>query len=173
MLALSASHLSVCSTSPLTTSALTYRGLAISGLNTALSTPPKNQADADAILATCFILSSATMYLGESVEEFFTMMRGVTLIMRQNWIGKYGTSFLAMTHAAQDDIILPRVKEVPLLPRELVAEARESVEMMGGLEMAAGSVEERVFGMQKEMVSALSVSSLEGLSPPFTCLVRC
>jgi hypothetical protein len=104
------------------------------------------------------------MYLGESVEEFFTMMRGIVIIMNQNWRGKFGTSFVALTHGAQDEIILPRVEEVPLLPEELVAEARESVEMIGDLEMVVGSVEERIFGFQKEIVRVLSVSSLEGTS---------
>lgn len=94
------------------------------------------------------------------------MMRGIVLVMSQNWAGRYGTSFLAMTHGAQDEIILPRVKDAPLLPESLVAEARESVEMMGNLEVEAGSVEEKIFEIQRDMVRMLSVSSLDGSYPP-------
>jgi Fungal specific transcription factor domain len=163
MLALSAINLTVTSTSSLYSTALNYRGLAISGLNAALSTTPKCKADADAIVATCWILAAATVYLGESVEEFFTMMRGIGLVLRRGWGGKYGTSFVKLEGDGQEEVIMSRLKDVRLLPAHLVAEARESIEMMGGLEMK--SVEEEVFKLYAELVRLLSVSSLEGWFP--------
>lgn len=169
MLSLAASNLAVTSTSPLLSTALSYRGLAISGLNTALSTPPKNKADADAILATCWILACVTMYLGESVEEFFTMVRGISVVLNQDWGSKYGTSFLKLEGGGQEDVIKSRVIDVPLLPENLVAEAWESIDMMKRLDMQG--VEEDVFRLQAEVVRLLSISSLEGLSPPLTTTI--
>jgi hypothetical protein len=160
MLSLSAANLTVTSTSPLYSSALSYRGLAISGLNTALSTPPTCKAHADAILATCWILAAVTMYLGESVEEFFTMMRGINLVLRQGWASRYGTSFLKLEVGSQTEVTVSRFRDVPLVPGHLVAEAREAIEMMRALEMKG--VEEEVFKLQAEIVRLLSVSSLEG-----------
>ncbi|KAE9363276.1 hypothetical protein N431DRAFT_550919 [Stipitochalara longipes BDJ] len=159
MLSLSASHLTVTSTSPLYSSALTYRGLAISGLNIALSTPPKSKADADAILATCWILTAVTMYMGESVEEFFSMMRGISLVLSQNWGSKYGTSFLNLTGGDQEVVITSRLKDFPLLPAHLVAEAKESVARLSGLTMQG--MEREMCKLQAEIIRLLSVSSLE------------
>ena len=120
MLSLSASHLTVTSNSPLKSSALAYRGLSIAGLNTALSSTPKCKAEADTILATCLILTAVTMYMGESVEEFFTMMRGISLILSQDWVSKYGTSFLNLNAGGQELVIRSRLKDFRLptwLPR--------------------------------------------------------
>jgi hypothetical protein len=169
MLSLSAAHLTATSPSQLKTSALAYRGLAISGLNSAHSKPPTCKEDADAILATCWILSAVTMYMGESVEEFFIMIRGIALILQQKWAEKYGTSFNKLSLEGQTGIILPRLEKVPLLPEHLVVEARESVELLMELEMDMGDVERRIYGIQKNMVRLPSVSSCQG-SPP--CLQR-
>jgi hypothetical protein len=166
MLSLAAIHLTVTSPSPLNSEALIYRGHAIKGLNTALSTPPKCKADSDAMLATCYILCGVTMYMGDSVEELFTMTRGIKLILRQDWRLIYGTSFENLSMDGQDGIIMPRLQKLPLLPEYLVAEARESIMLLRGLDMETGSVEEKVYSIQAEMVRLLSVSSLEGQAPP-------
>jgi hypothetical protein len=166
MLSLSAAHLTATSPTPLTTTALAYRGLAISGVNSALSKPPTCKEDADAILATCWILTGVTMYMGESVEEFFIMMRGIALILQQKWVEKYGTSFIKLSLEGQTGIILPRLEEVPLLPEHLVVEARESVELMRELELDMGDVERKIYGIQKNMVRLLSVSSCQGARAP-------
>lgn len=164
MLALSASHLMLTSTSPLAPVALSYRILAIKGLNTALSTPPTCKEDGDAILATCWALSFQATYLGESVEEFLTMLRGCNLIVSQNWREKFGTCWKRLSDEGQDEIILPILEKVPLIRGELVEEAWESIERARGLEMEG--VEEEVFRLLSEMVRLLSVSSLEGKSLP-------
>lgn len=166
MLALSASHLMLTSTSPLASEALTYRIQAIKGLNTALSTPPTCKEDGDAILATCWALSFQATYLGESVEEFLTMMRGCSLVVSQNWREKFGTCWKRLSDESQDEIILPMVEKVPLLKRELVAEAWESIEEMRGLKMEV--VEEEAFRLLSEMVRLLSVSSLQGKFSPLS-----
>jgi hypothetical protein len=171
MLSLSASHLTVTSNSPLKSSALAYRGLSIAGLNTALSSTPKCKAEADAILATCLILTAVTMYMGESVEEFFTMMRGISLILSQDWVSKYGTSFLNLNAGGQELVIRSRLKDFRLLPKHLVAEARNSVERLRGI--ATRGVERELCELQAEMVRLLSVSSLEGLSPRFRLMFNC
>jgi hypothetical protein len=163
MLALSASHLMITSTSPIASEALTYRILAIKGLNTALSTPPTCKEEADAILATCWTLLFQTTYLGDSVEEFLTMLRGCNLIVSQNWRERFGTSFQRLSDEGQDEIILPVLKKEPLLRADLVREAWESVEVMRDLKIEG--VEEEVFRLLSEMVRLLSISSLEGMSP--------
>jgi hypothetical protein len=58
------------------------------------------------------------------------------------------------------------MQKLPLLPEYLVAEARESIMLLRGLDMETGSVEEKVYSIQAEMVRLLSVSSLEGQAPP-------
>jgi hypothetical protein len=160
MLALSASHLLTTSTSQLRSESLSYRGLALKGLNNALSKPPECKEDADAMLATCWALSFQTTYMGESVEEFLTMMRGCTLIMNQNWKGKFGTSFHNLSYEARDELIVPLLESCPLVNQEFVTEGRESMQRMKGLKMDA--VEEKVFQLLTELVRLLSVSSLEG-----------
>jgi len=170
MLSLSASHLTVTSTSPLYSSALSYRGLAISGLNRALSTSPESKADADAILATCWILTAVTIYMGESVEEFFTMIRGINLVLSQNWVSKYGTAFLNLQVGGQEEVLRARLNNFPLLPRHQVAEAKESIEMMRLLQMSES--ERGLCNSQLEMVTLMSISSLEGLSSPSCHLCR-
>ena len=49
-------------------------------------------------------------------------------------------------------IILPRLEKVPLLPENVVIEARQSVELMRKLEKDMGDVERRIYGNQKNMV---------------------
>ena len=90
------------------------------------------------------------------------MMRGINLIFRQNWGKKYGTAFLKLQLGAQEEVISARLKDFPLLPKILVAEARDSIEMMRQLEMRES--EREMCDLQAEMVRLMSVSSLEGLA---------
>jgi hypothetical protein len=109
--------------------------------------------------------------MGESVEEFLTMMRGCILIKNQNWREKFGSSFQNLDIVLQEEIILPRFENCPLVNQDVVAEARESLQKLRSLKMDA--VEEEVFDILNEIVRQLSVSSLNGKSPHSTSIMRC
>jgi hypothetical protein len=162
MLGLAASHLMMTSTSQLTFPALSHRVQAMKGLNVALSKPPECAEESDAILATCWALAFQTSYIGDSVEEFLAMLRGCTIIVGQDWREKLGTSFQRCGEGQQAEIINPRLETLPLINQSLVAEARESFEKLGVLEMT--ETERDVFEYMFDMTKLLSVSSLHGES---------
>jgi len=168
MLAVAASHLTLISSSQLKCEALSYRIKAISGLNQALSTPPKSKEDADAIMAACAALSFQTQYIGESFEECLTMTRGCILVLNENWPDKFGTSFKHMDDDSQKQIMLSLLTDAPLVDESFVVQARHSLDKLRGLQM--DKVEDFVRQHLTETAEQLSVSSLLGkrsCSSPF------
>jgi hypothetical protein len=172
MLGLAASHLMMTSTSELSSQALSHRIKAIRGLNKALSKPPKTSEESDAILAASWILAFQTSYIGDSVEQFLSLLRGCSLVVGQDWRERFGTAFQKCSDGGQWEVISPRLETLPLINQDLVAEAMGSFDRLSDLEM--GEAERVVFGYMLDMTRSLSVSSLQGwflrspTSQPFT-----
>jgi len=91
------------------------------------------------------------------------MLRGYGLILTQNWIENFGSSFRHLNCAAQEQIILPRLVKLPLIKQELVAEAKGSLGGLSGWDMDV--IEKEFFRLLLETVELLSVSSLKGRFP--------
>ena len=103
MLGLAASHLNIVSTSELKSEALKHRIYAVQGLSKALTEVPKNRCDSDAILATCYALAQQASYIGESIEEFLTMLHGCYIVVQQGWPQRLGSVFVTPELAFHPD----------------------------------------------------------------------
>jgi Fungal specific transcription factor domain len=81
MLGLGAIHLAATENVPdeLTSRALTHRVQAMKQLNEAISTPPKDQHEADARFAAFMILVFQSAFLPDGLVDFLTMLRGCVL----------------------------------------------------------------------------------------------
>jgi len=86
MLALSASELAISPTSneiyssQLTHIGLDYRVKAITALSVAISTPLKSFEQANAMLATCFVLLFQSVLMEDGLIEYMSFIRGVIAV---------------------------------------------------------------------------------------------
>ncbi|KAH6721468.1 hypothetical protein BKA61DRAFT_590793 [Leptodontidium sp. MPI-SDFR-AT-0119] len=163
LLALSASHLSFTSTSDLQEVGLSHRLVAIRGLNEALSRPPKTSADADAMLATCYALAMQSSYIGESVEEFLTMIRGCQMILDQQWPNQLGTAFQHLDQESQLQIVSSKVRFLPDIDPESIVLGTRSLEALGPL--CQQPLERKVLRYLLDIVKSLAHSSRDGWLP--------
>ncbi|KAK2734998.1 hypothetical protein FQN55_002327 [Onygenales sp. PD_40] len=82
ILALSASDMSLRTEPGQSSTALSHRQLAITGLNRALSASELASSDIDAMLATCYALTFQSSYIGDGICDFITMLQGCSLLTR-------------------------------------------------------------------------------------------
>lgn len=71
------------------------------------------------------------------------MIRGCELVQTQEWSQKYGTSFQRLDCKRQDEVMLPRLENAPMVKHELVAEASATLHKLSELDM--GTVETGLF----------------------------
>ena len=163
MLGLAASHLTFTSDLNLASDALSHRVIAMRGLNDALSKPPKTSTDADAMLAACYALAFQSSYMGESVSEFLTMLRGCALIIAQNWSKKLGSVFKDVDMEGQTRVILSRLDNLPAIDSKLVSVAKASLEQLRPL--CQNKAEEVALQSLLNAVYSLDLSARDGGFP--------
>ena len=140
--------------------ALAHRVKAINGLNAALSTPPKTRAGSDAIAGACYALAIQTSYIGYSVEEFLTMLRGCRLVTGQEWYRKLGTSFKVLRIEDQLESVSERLRCVPTVDERFTSAARSSLEQLQP--SCSDDVETKILGWMLDVVEACETSSRNG-----------
>ncbi|PVH73709.1 hypothetical protein DL98DRAFT_400502, partial [Cadophora sp. DSE1049] len=163
VLALSASHLTLTSTSELGEIGLSHRLLAARGLNEALSHPPQTSSDTDAMLATCYALAMQSSYIGESVEDFLTMIRGCQMILDLQWPNRLGTVFENLDQESQQQILISTITVLPDIDQESIAGARKSLEALDPL--CKQPLERKLLQYLLDIVTSLAHSSRDGWLP--------
>lgn len=151
------------STSNLSACSLAHRVSAVRGLNEALSRPPTKSEDADAILATCYSLAVQTTYIGESVAEFLTMLRGCHLVISKQWHLRIGSAFHRIETYCQLKHASENLRVLPVFDPDLCIPAIASLEVIQPL--CKTPLDKKICDMLLGIVSALKVSSREGRSP--------
>lgn len=160
---MAASHLSLTSSSNLEMLALSHRIAAIKGFNEALTRNPTTQADGDALLATCYALALQSSYMGTSISEFLTMLRGVNLLISQDWSSKYGSVFKALNRDSQVAIADERLCSVPSLNKKAAVTGRQSLIRLRNL--CDDALSRNIWSFLYEVFEACETSSREGRSP--------
>lgn len=136
---------------------------AVRGLNEALSHPPTRGEDADAILATCYALAVQTTYIGESVAEFLTMLRGCHLVISKKWHLLLGSHFHRIENYCQLHQSSEKLRVLPVYDPAVCVPAIESMKLIQPL--CVRPTEVKVCDMLLGIVSALNESTREGMSP--------
>ncbi|KAH7395632.1 hypothetical protein BKA64DRAFT_674143 [Cadophora sp. MPI-SDFR-AT-0126] len=163
VLALSASHLTMTSTFELGEVGLSHRLHAVRGLNEALSHPPKTSADVDAMLATCYALAMQSSYIGESVEDFLTMIRGCQIILDLQWPNQLGTVFENLDQQSQQQLLTSTFTILPEIDQESITAATKSLEALDTI--CKQPLERKVLQYLLDIVISLAHSSRNGWLP--------
>lgn len=112
------------------------------------------------MLAACYALAMQSSYMGNSVVEFFTMLRGCSLVMAQRWPEKFGTAFQSLGLDCQLEVASTRMGCLPTIESRLVNPARASLEQLKPL--CENAAERKVLQHLLSVIYALEVSSREG-----------
>jgi hypothetical protein len=127
ILSLGASHLSRLTGIDYRKESLTHRGLAIAGLNQALSQPAQTYGEGDAMLAACYALTFQASYMGDGLSDFITMVRGCALTT-----GKIRDEGVSTAFNLQPDwhfkVMAPRMTNLPQVNPILLEDAFEALE---------------------------------------------
>lgn len=81
MLALGASHLTLCTSANFSSQALSHRVKAIQSLNKMLSKQTFTKAEGDAAFATLLTLTFQSSYMPEGMLDFIAMVRGCKCLL--------------------------------------------------------------------------------------------
>lgn len=102
-----------------------------------------------------------TGLIGESVEEFLTMLRGCRLVTSQNWVKTSGTCFIALSVTEQIALASERLTCLPRIHDTQVSAAKMSLEQLEVF--CVDFVSLKVFSGVLELVYACGYSSREGM----------
>lgn len=159
ILGMSASHFELVTGESISSSAMHHRLLAIKGSNEAMSTPRRSGAEADALLAACYLLAFQSAYMRDGLYEFFRTVRGCSLVSEQLRADKLPMSF-HMSNRVHFDYMKERLQDLPVITEELIDGARDS---LGSLEQLLDlSVNKSFHRGLSGVVDAASVSSAQG-----------
>ncbi|KAI9803879.1 MAG: hypothetical protein M1825_001759 [Sarcosagium campestre] len=128
MLSVAASHLTLFSTSELSEVALTHRGLAIAGLNKAMSRSPECSSDADAMMAACYALSFQSSYTDDGLMDFLIFIRGCSLISFTAFQNPAESVFRDNTTEGHMQIMRPKLRTAPTVDPFLASTASDAVD---------------------------------------------
>ena len=134
----------------------------IESLNKALAGPPESKAHSDSILATCYVLTLQSSYIGESAEEYLTMLRGSQLVASQGWDQKLGTSFNFIdlkAVAKQARAASANPSNIRIFNEKEMLVARPAIENIAPL--CQSSIEKLFHGWLSEVVNTPNISSLD------------
>ena len=129
ILSLGASHLGRVTGTDYRKESLTHRGLAIAGLNQALSQKAQNYGDGDAMVAACYALTFQASYMGDGLSDFITMVRGCALTT-----GKVKEEEAPTAFNLQPDwhynVMAPRLQNLPQVNPILLEDGVDSLDMI-------------------------------------------
>ncbi|RMZ77148.1 hypothetical protein DV737_g4515, partial [Chaetothyriales sp. CBS 132003] len=159
ILALGASHLARLTGVDYRRESLTHRGLAIAGLNQALSQPAKNFGEADAMLAACYALTFQASYMGDGLSDFITMVRGCALTTAKIKQEEAMTAFNLQADWHYK-IMAPRLQYLPPVNTILLETGIEALDKVRAY-MVTG-LDENFHHALQNVLSSLLVSSDSG-----------
>ena len=99
-------------------------------------------------------------YIGESIEEFLTLLHGCPVVMAQGWPEQLGSVFQSLDSDCQLRLASSKLSCLPTVAPQFVEVAKSSVEQVGMLCQSA--LENHIQGQLLNVVAALKVSSREG-----------
>jgi hypothetical protein len=157
-------------TSPeLRVQALSHRIKGIESLNKALAGPPESQSHSDSILATCYVLTLQSSYIGDAAEEYLTMLRGSQLVAAQGWDKKLGSSFKFLdlkAVAKQVRAATANPSDIRIFNEKDMLAARPAMESIGPL--CNTSIERAFHGWLSDVVNTPNISSLDSTFFPIS-----
>ena len=127
ILSLGASHLGRLTGVDYKKESLTHRGLAIAGLNQALSQKVQSYGEGDAMLAACYALTFQASYMGDGLSDFITMVRGCALTTGKIKEEEAPTAF-NLEADWHHKIMAPRLQNLPQVNPILLEDGFESLE---------------------------------------------
>ena len=127
ILGMSASHFELVTGEQVSCSALHHRILAIKGSNEAMTSPRCSGADADALLAACYLLAFQSAYMRDGLSEFFRTVRGCGVVSDQLRADKLPMSF-HMSNRVYVEFMEQRLLDLPTIDEELIDGARKSLD---------------------------------------------
>lgn len=126
ILGMAASHFELVTGENLSSSAIHHRILAIKGSNEAMSHPRRSGSEADALLASCYLLAFQSSYMKDGLQEFFRTIRGCSLVSDQLRAEKLPMSFY-LTGKAHFEFMQQRLMDLPTIHEDLIAGAKRSL----------------------------------------------
>lgn len=164
IIAMSASHLSLCTGVDMKSVALHHRLLAIEGSNAAISQPRTKGSDGDALLAACYALTFQSSYMSDGLSEFFHMVRGCHTLSGQFKAEKLpmALSISAMDHFQKME---SRLSDLPQISPEVVGRAEESLRLL--LPLIKRPVDVEFYQHLIATIAAAKLSSLSGKWPSY------
>lgn len=168
ILGMSASHFELVTGENLSSTALHHRILAIKGSNEAMSHPRRSGSEADALLASCYLLAFQSSYMQDGLSEFFRTIRGCILVSDQLRAEKLPMSFY-ISGKVHFNFMSQRLLDLPVIQEELVEGARQSLLVLEKELDREANV--KFYRGLLETIEAAPISSMQGLSCPFPRLM--
>jgi Fungal specific transcription factor domain len=162
ILGMSASHLELLTEEPLGTIAIHHRLLAVQGSNAALSQKTRTGSDGDALLGSCYLLAFQASYMRDGLFEFFTMVRGCSLLSGQLREENLPMAFF-LTEKDHFQFMEERLLDLPVISSELVEGAQTSLAMVKSLCCRPYQID--FHQLLDNCVEAVRLSSLRGKLP--------
>ncbi|KAN0104172.1 hypothetical protein V8E51_009917 [Hyaloscypha variabilis] len=126
ILGMAASHLELLTGESFGPIAIHHRLLAVQGSNAALSMKTRTGSDGDALLGSCYLLTFQASYMRDGLFEFFTMVRGCSLLSNQLREEKLPMAFF-LTEKDHFKFMEERLLDLPVISAELVEGAQASL----------------------------------------------
>lgn len=126
ILGMAASHFELLTGENLQSTAIQHRILAIKGSNQALSRPRRTGSDADALLASCYLIAFQSSYMEDGLQEFLRTIRGCSVISNQLKDENLPMAFF-LTAKDHFDVMEERLISLPVIHEGLVAGAKRSL----------------------------------------------
>lgn len=126
ILGLAASHLELLTGAGLSSVAIHHRLLAIKGSNEALQMSSRTGSDGDALLAACYLLTFQSLHIKDGIHEFFTFVRGCSLLSNQLREEKLPMAFF-LTSNDHFSFMEKRLMDLPVINEELLDSAERSL----------------------------------------------
>lgn len=159
ILGMSASHLELLTGEPLGPVAIHHRLLAVQGSNAAISRKARTGSDGDALLGSCYLLAFQSSYMKDGLLEFFTMVRGCSLLSNQLREEKLPMAFF-LTEKDHFQFMEERLLDLPVISSELVEGAEKSLAAVHPLCCLPSHTD--FYQLIDDCIEAIKISSLRG-----------
>ena len=159
ILGMSASHLELLTGESLSSIAIHHRLLAIQGSNKTLSQKTRTGSDGDALLGSCYLLAFQASYMKDGLFEFFTMIRGCTLLSNQLKEENLPMAFF-LTEKDHFQFMEERLLDLPVISSELVEGAQASLSAVQPICCLPYQTE--FYQLLDDCMEAIRMSSLRG-----------
>jgi hypothetical protein len=159
ILGIAASHFELLTGIDFEATAIHHRIHAIKGLNAAISKKGRTGSDADALLASCYLLAFQSSYMKDGLEEFFQTVRGCSILSNQLRAENLPMEFF-VTEEAHFQTMEERLMNLPVIHEDLIRGARMSLTALPPL--FDRPVNLLFYQVILDVIEAARVSSIQG-----------